>query len=226
MPTQSVLPMAHTAPARPRPPTTLVLATLDEDDLRDDATYKALGFYDLALAGRTAKGAEFVQCRFKRADLTGTALTGSILTDCLIEDTSLAEVRADQSVMHRVTVRDSWLTGLQWLDGTLHDVTVRDCLAERSVFRGAHLHAVTFTGTDLTGADFTGADLSGAAFIDCDLSGARFDFAISAGARLEGCTLDGIGGAAGLAGATIATDDPVGLSRVLAVALDITLENA
>ncbi|WP_432836651.1 pentapeptide repeat-containing protein [Dactylosporangium sp. CA-092794] len=213
--------MSIQPPARPRPPRSLVLATADEDDLRDGGVHRAVGFYDLALTGRTAKGAEFVQCRFNRADLAGTALIEATLTDCLVEDTGLADLRADRCGLERVAVRGSRLTGLHWADGTLRDVTVRDCQAAGSVYRGTAMRAVVFTATDLTGADFSGADLSGAAFVRCDLSGARFTGATATGARFEACTLTSVDG---LAGATIAAQDLGELSRLLAAGLGISLE--
>jgi uncharacterized protein YjbI with pentapeptide repeats len=214
---------ARPGPARPRPPKALTLGTLDEDDLRDDAAYQAIGFYDLTLTGRSAKTAQFVQCRFNRADLTGTALSGAILTDCLLERTALDHVHADHSVLHRVTLRDCGMAGLQWLGGTLRDVTVRDSRAEHSVFRDAQLHSVFFTSTDLTGADFTDADLTGATFSGCDLSEAVFTGANATGARFESCTMAGAAGVEGLAGSSMAGADTDELLRLFAGALEITL---
>ncbi|MET7426268.1 pentapeptide repeat-containing protein [Dactylosporangium sp. NPDC005555] len=218
-------PSRPAVPAKPRPPKALELATVDEDDLRDEDTYTGLGFYDLELAGRSAKGAEFQQCRFNRVDLSGTAFVKVSLTDCLVESSNFANLHGDQSSLLRVAVKDSRLTGLQWLDGVLRDVTLRDCRIDLSVFRATTFGAVVFEDCNLSGADFTGADLSGVTFARCDLTGAQFSAATMAGARLTDCDLSGIGGVTSLAGATVSTADLITLSRALAAALDIRLSD-
>ena len=162
------------SPAKPRPPERLDLATVDEDDLRDEVVFQALGYYDLALTGRSAKGAAFVQCRFNRADLTGAAFVETALTDCLFEDSVLGDLRADRSDMRRVTLTGSTMTGLHWLDGSLADVTIRGCQADGASFRGSRFAAVRFEECDLSGADFSGADLTGVSFVRCDLAEASF----------------------------------------------------
>ena len=219
-------PSRPAAPAKPRPPKALELATVEEDDLRDEGTFTGLGFYDLELTGRSAKGAEFRQCRFNRTDLSGTAFVKVSLTDCLVESSNFANLHGDQSTLLRVAVRDSRLTGLQWLDGVLRDVTLRGCRIDLSVFRATKFGAVLFEDCNLAGADFTGADLTGATFTRCDLTGAQFSAATMTGARLEHCELSGIGGVTSLAGATVGTADLVSLSHALASALDITIDGA
>jgi uncharacterized protein YjbI with pentapeptide repeats len=218
-------PSRPATPAKPRPPKALELATVAEDDLRDEDAYAGLGFYDLDLTGRSAKGAEFNQCRFNRTDLSGTSFVKVLLTDCLIESTNLANLHGDQSSMLRVTAKDSRLTGLQWLDGVLRDVTLRDCRIDLSVFRATKFNAVQFEDCNLAGADFTGADLTGAAFTRCDLTGAQFSAATMEGARLADCTLAGIGGVTSFAGATISTTDLITLSHALAAALNIKISD-
>ena len=106
-------PSRPAVPAKPRPPKALELATVDEDDLRDEGAYTGLGFYDLDLTGRSAKGAEFDQCRFNRTDLSGTSFVKVSLTDCLVESSNFANLHGDQSSLLRVAVKDSRLTGLQ-----------------------------------------------------------------------------------------------------------------
>src|SRR5262245_455151 len=114
-------------PAKPKPPKSLDLATLDEDDLRDEGAYNATGFYDLDLSGRSAKGAEFNQCRFNRVDLSGTTLNKASFTDCLVEYSNLANLHTDASTLIRMAVSDTRMTGVHWIDGVLRDVTLRGC---------------------------------------------------------------------------------------------------
>ncbi|MFF5226910.1 pentapeptide repeat-containing protein [Dactylosporangium sp. NPDC000521] len=218
--------MASSQPVKPRPPKALELATVDEDDLRDEGSYRGIGFYDLDLTGRSAKGAEFDQCRFNRADLSESSLVKVSLTDCLVESSNFANVHGDQSALLRVAVKDSRLTGLHWLDGVLRDVTLSDCRTDLSVFRASRFDTVLFEDCNLTGADFTGADLTGATFTRCDLTGAQFSGASMDGTRLTGCVLSGVGGVTSFAGATISTGDLVTLSHTLAAALNITIADA
>lgn len=218
-------PSRAAVPAKPRPPKALELATVDEDDLRDEGVYTGLGYYDLELTGRSAKGAEFDQCRFNRTDLGETSFVKVSLTDCLIESSNLANLHGDQSSLLRVAVQDSRLTGLHWLDGVLRDVTLRGCRIDLSVFRATKFGPVLFEDCNLTGADFTGADLTGVEFTRCDLTGAQFSAATMDGARLTACTLSGIGGVTSLSGATISTGDLITLSHTLAQALNITISD-
>lgn len=74
-------------------------------------------------------------------------------------------------------------------------------------------------------ADFQAADLRTAAFLRCDLSGAQFSLARMTGTRLADCTLDGVGGVASFDGAIIRTVDLMSLTRALATALGITIED-
>jgi uncharacterized protein YjbI with pentapeptide repeats len=212
-------------PAKPRPPKALELATVEEDDLHDDGAYAGLGFYDLDLTGRTAKGAEFNQCRFNRTDLSETSLVKVSMTDCLLESSNLANVHGDQSSLIRVAVNDSRLTGLHWLDGVLRDVVLRNCRTDLSVFRATKFAAVVFEDCNLTGVDFTGADLTGARFTRCDLTGAQFSAAAMHGTRLSDCVLSGIGGVTSFAGATVSTSDLITLSHTLAAALQIKISD-
>ncbi len=63
------------------------------------------------------------------------------------------------------------------------------------------------------------------AFLRCDLSGAQFSQARMAGTRLADCALDGVGGVASFDGAIIRTVDLMSLTRALATALGITIED-
>jgi uncharacterized protein YjbI with pentapeptide repeats len=215
---------AATPPAKPKPPKSLELATLDEDDLRDEGAFTAVGFFDLEMSGRTAKAVEFVQCRFNRVDLSGGSLLKTSFTDCLIEHSNLANLRTDGSTLIRVRIDGARLTGLQWIDGAFRDVTVQDSRLDLSVFRSSDFRATLFSDCNLTRADFAMADLSGAHFVRCDLTAAQFSNAKMAGTRFTDCTLDGIGGVTAFEGASVLTGDLVGLSRALAAALGISLE--
>jgi uncharacterized protein YjbI with pentapeptide repeats len=212
-------------PTRPRPPAALDLATIEDHDLVDEATYRRLGFFDLDLTGRSAESVEFEQCRFNNTDLSGTHLTSVGFTDCLVERANLANLRVERSSMRRVRLSVLRMTGVHWVNGTLCDVTMSGCRADLSSFRFTDFHHVAFDDCNLTGADFQNADLSGVRFTDCDLSGVQFSQAKMAGTRFTGCVLSGIGGVTSMDGAIVASGDLVALSHTLASALGIRIED-
>jgi uncharacterized protein YjbI with pentapeptide repeats len=209
---------------RPRPPASLELATVEDHDLDNEASFQRLGFFDLDLSGRSADGVEFVQCRFKGADLSGTHLDGATFSDCLFESTNLANLRAERSSMLRARLSTLRMTGLHWINGAWRDVTVSQCRLDLSSFRFTDFHAVVFEGCNLTGADFQNADLGGARFTDCDLTGAQFSQAKMVGTRFANCSLAGIGGVTSMAGSFVAGQDLIALSYTLAGALGIQIE--
>ena len=200
-----------------------MLATTDEDDLRDEGTYDRLGFYDLDLSSRSAKAAEFRQCRFNRVDLSGTVLNKTGFTDSLVESGNLANLHAEGSSLVRVAFTGTKLTGLHWIDGLLRDVTLQECRLDLSLFRDTEFRSVLFTDCSLTRADFAGADLGGAHFVRCDLSGAQFSGAKMSGTRFSDCALEGVGGVASFAGASLSSADLSSLSYALADALGINV---
>jgi uncharacterized protein YjbI with pentapeptide repeats len=201
------------------------LATVEDHDLEDEATFRRLEFSGIDLSGRSAESLEFEQCRFRgNADLSGMTLGRSSLTDCLIEQCNLANLRVEKSSMLRVRLSVARMTGVHWIDGFLRDVTVSECRADLASFRFTDFHHVVFEGCNLTRADFQNADVSGVQFTNCDLSGAQFSQAKMEGTRFSDCVLAGVGGVTSFAGAIVASQDLVGLSYTLAAALDIRIE--
>jgi uncharacterized protein YjbI with pentapeptide repeats len=203
----------------------LDLATVEDHDLDNEATFRRLGFFDLDLSGRSADSVEFEQCRFKGADLSGTQLDGARFSDCLFESVDLANLRAEKSSMLRARLSMLRMTGLHWVNGALRDVIISECRADLSSFRFTEFHNVLFEGCNLTGADFQDADLRGMRFNDCDLTGAQFSQANLAGTRFANCSLAGIGGVTSFAGAIVARQDFIALSYALAGALGIRIED-
>jgi uncharacterized protein YjbI with pentapeptide repeats len=210
---------------KPRPPASVDVATVEDHDLEDEATFRRLEFAGLDLAGRSAESVEFEQCRFRgNTDLSGTRLGRSAFADCLIEHCNLANLRVEKSSMTRVRLSLARMTGVHWVDGALRDVTVAECRADLSSFRFTDFHNVVFDGCNLTRADFQNADVSGVQFANCDLTGAQFSQATMEGTRFANCVLDGVGGVTSFAGAIVASQDLVGLSYTLAAALGIRIE--
>jgi uncharacterized protein YjbI with pentapeptide repeats len=212
---------------KPRPPESLGLATIEDHDLEDEATYRRLEFVGMDLSGRSAQSVEFEQCRLRsNVDMGGTTLARAMFTDCLIEHSNVANLRVEKSGMLRVQLSVLRMTGVHWIDGSWRDVMVSQCRADLSSFRFSDLQNVTFDGCNLTRADFQNADVSGVQFLNCDLSGAQFSHATMESTRFSNCVLAGIGGVTSFAGAIVASHDLAGLAYSLAAALDIRIEGA
>ena len=210
-------------PVRPRPPSSLELASSPDHDLADEATYRQLGFEEIDLSGQEGEAVEFEQCRFRRATLAGARLDSAGLTDCRIEHCDWANLRTDKAAWVRVEAADSRFTGVHWVGGSLTDVSFTECRMDLATLRFATLRHVAFVRCNLVRADFTNADVRGVRFTDCDLSGAQFAQANTEGTIFSGCDLSGLGSVTDLRGATIAGTDLGTLAHTLAAALGIII---
>jgi uncharacterized protein YjbI with pentapeptide repeats len=210
---------------RPRPPGSLDLAALPDHDPVPEATFERLGFYDLDLSDRTAESVAFEQCRFHRANLSGSVLDRVSLTDCLVENSDFANVRSDGGALVRLRAETSRMTGLAVTKGLVKDVVFAECRLDLSGWRFTDFQAVRFTGCNLARADFTEADLTGAQFVGCDLTGAQFEKAKMTGTRFRGCALVDIGGVLSWRGAVVPATDLLALSYTLAAAVGIRVED-
>jgi uncharacterized protein YjbI with pentapeptide repeats len=211
-------------PLKPKPPTSLTLATLPDHDLDNEASFAQLGFYDIDLSQRVADSVEFEQCRLRGVDLSGSQLDRVHVTDCLIENSNVANVRMEIGALVRLKCVTSRMTGLTLSKGLARDVEFTDCRLDMSSWRFTDFHAARFTNCNLTRADFTEANLTGAQFVGCDLTGAQFDKARMAGTRFSNCTLVDIGGVLSWHGAIVDSHDLIALSYTLAHALGIQIE--
>jgi uncharacterized protein YjbI with pentapeptide repeats len=212
-------------PLRPRLPGTLGPAVLPLHDLRDGGVLLALEYAGADLAGRDVAAVEIDQCRFRSTSFTGTELDRAVICDCAFESCDLANIRAMDCGLLRVTVSGSRMTGLSWAGGSVRETALRSCRMDLASFRFTTFKHAVFTDCRLTQADFTAADLRGARFERCDLSGAQFSQAQMTGTRFAGCTLDGINGVASMRGAIVAGADALALAYSLASALGISIED-
>ncbi len=192
--------------------------------LAEEAVYRRLE-YAGDLSGRPVDAVEFAQCRFHKATLRDVRMTGTSLTDCLLLNVDLANLRAQKSSMRRVRFDDCRATGLQWIDGLLRDVLMTGCRADLTSFRFTDLRNVEFDRCNLSRADFEHADVSGVRFTDCDLTLAQFSNATMTDTRFTRCNLEGVGGVTSFTGAIMTDQDLLLLSRTLAAALGIRIED-
>lgn len=193
--------------------------------LADEASFTAAEVGEIRTPTSDVESVEFAGCRFAGVELQGVVLRRAAFTDCALTGSSLANVRAERSRLLRVDLDELRLTGFGWIDGTLRDVAFRRCRMDLAAFRFSALHTVVFADCNLTRADFTGADLRGARFERCDLTAAQFSHAKMDGAHFAECVLEGVGGVASFAGATVTTSDLVSLARMMAGALGIIIDS-
>ena len=212
-------------PAVPDLPAELPAASPADQDLEDGGVYELLAFTDLDLSGREVTGAEIEACRYGNVNLSQGRLRRTLIRDVAFDRCDLANLRALDCSLTRVSVTASRMTGLSWLDDHLRDVTFDGCRIDLSSFRASKFDDVVFTGCRMEQADFVDADLRGARFEGCDLTGAQFSGARMTGARLTRCELTGISGVTSMRGAIVTSADAVALAFILAGALGITIED-
>lgn len=78
-------------PMSPKQPSSVHLATVEEHDLADEATYHQLAFFDLGLSGRSAELVEFEECQFRNTDLRALSYTLAAALGITIEDSGRAD---------------------------------------------------------------------------------------------------------------------------------------
>jgi len=82
------------------------LATVQQCDLEHEQSVEAAAYYDVDLTGRLAERVEFLQCRFRKANLAGSHLAKVRFTDCLIQTSDLSNMRVEGGVLERVRLSE------------------------------------------------------------------------------------------------------------------------
>src|SRR5580693_8929836 len=91
-------------PQAPDVPADLAVATRPEADLYDGVVHAGLAADDLDLSGREAAQAEFDQCRYRNVSFAGVRLHRSVIKDVEFSRCDLANLRARESSIRRVSV--------------------------------------------------------------------------------------------------------------------------
>jgi uncharacterized protein YjbI with pentapeptide repeats len=212
-------------PASPKLPATLSPAEFPGDDLKDGGVYLSLEYEDIDLAERDAASIEIDQCRYKNVNFGRTELDRAMISDSVFMSCDLANLRARECSLMRVTLSGNRMTGLSWTEGSIREAAFESCRMDMGSFRFSTLKSVTFTDCKLMQADFQDADLRSARFERCDLSGSQFSNAQMGGTRFSGCILDGINGVSSLRGSIVKSRDALALTYSLASALGIKIED-
>jgi uncharacterized protein YjbI with pentapeptide repeats len=114
--------------------------------------------------------------------------------DTLIQNCDLANIDLTGSLLERVDIIATRLTGAVCTEAQLKSVLFRECKLDFAVMRMVRLQHCIFEKCNLTDADFYDADLSGSVFRGCDLSRADISHAKLRGADIRDCRLDSIRG--------------------------------
>ena len=191
--------------------------------LEPDGDYEGLAFNDLDLAGQDGGYARFIDCTLHRCLLDGVSLDHAQLLD-----TSLVEVRAETLDLADVTWRDVALSecrlgAVQAYGGALTRVTIRGGKIDYLNLREARLTDVILDGCVLGDLDLIGARVTRLQILGCRIGRLDLTRAELTEVDLRGADLSRLDGVAGLAGATISTDQLLELAAALATHLRITV---
>jgi uncharacterized protein YjbI with pentapeptide repeats len=129
------------------------------------------------------------------------------IRDTRIENADLANIDLTGSLLERVEIVSTRLTGAKCNETQLRSVLFQECKLDLAMLRMAKLEQCVFENCNLTEADFYESDLSGAIFRKCDLSRADISHATLTGADVRDCRIDGMRGTpASAAGLVISPD--------------------
>lgn len=188
-------------------------------------TFEPGEYLEVNWPGQAARRLILESLRFVDPDFTATQLRDGGWTDVEISGGMLAGLDVTRSSLRRVRFGRGRLSGLVVVEAELRDVTFVDAKLDLANFRHAKLKNVEFRNCELTGASFSGSHLTDVKFTNCDLTRAEFSGAKHQRTDLRSSTLAEILGLSGLAGATISTEQMVGLLPEFAAALEIKVED-
>jgi uncharacterized protein YjbI with pentapeptide repeats len=134
------------------------------------------------------------KCVLRNATLSDTKAQGLRARDCMVEDSDLANIDLTGSLLERVEICATRLTGAACAEARFKSVLFRECKLDLSSMRMATLESCVFENCNLAEADFYSADLSENVFRACDLSRADISHAKLKGADIRNCRIDGMRG--------------------------------
>ena len=161
-------------------------------------------------------------CRLRAITLSDPGAQRLRMRDARIEDSDLANINLTGSVLERVEIRSTRLTGATCNEAQWSSVLFHECKLNMALLRMARLEHCVFEHCNLIEADFYAADLSGVIFRKCDLSRADLSHAKLTGADIRDCRIDGIRGTpASMAGLLISPDQAGLLITLFGVRVDL-----
>lgn len=195
-------------------PTKTILDYIDAPRLDDDESKTEITTDGVELSKTKREKLLFESSTYPYIDIADTKLLQS----------ELNTVICFRSIMVRVVITSSQLTGLQLPEGNFSSVIIQSSRANLTNFRNARFEACAFIDCDLSEADFGGATLTNVLFEKCMLDTIDFSNCKMKNVQFKSCSLATIKGTNGLAGATISDQNLIEIAPLLASELKISIE--
>ena len=168
---------------------------------------------------------EITSSRLRGVRLCGWTFERLRLADVVLDDCDLAGITLTSTTFVRVHLRNCRLSGMQAPGLRADDVLVTDAKADGVNLRMANVTRSAFVRCELVELDVGSATLSDVDLVRCDLSRADFHHARLSDVALHGSSLDGVRGAASLAGAVVGSDQLVSLALATFDAIGIVVDD-
>jgi len=179
----------------------------------------------LGAAAGEASLVEITSSRLRGVRLTGWTFDRFRLADVVLDDCDLAGVSLTSTTFVRVHLRNCRLSGMQAPGLRANDVLVTDAKADGVNLRMANVTRSAFVRCELVELDVGSATFADVDLVGCDLSRADFHHARLTDVVLHGSSLDGVRGAASLAGAVVGSDQLVSLALATFDAIGIVVDD-
>lgn len=168
---------------------------------------------------------EITSSRLRGVRLTSWSFERLRLADVVLDDCDLSGVSLTSSTFVRVHMRNCRLSGMQAPGLRASDVLVTDAKADGVNLRMANVARSAFVRCELVELDVGSATFADVDLVGCDLSRADFHHARLTDVALHGSSLDGVRGAASLAGAIVGSDQIVSLAFATFDAIGIVVDD-
>jgi uncharacterized protein YjbI with pentapeptide repeats len=164
-----------------------------------------------SLLSPRGQSATIDRCVWRSVTLSDPRAQRLRMRDARIEHADLANIDLTSSLLERVEIVSTRLTGATCNESQFKSVLFQECKLDLAMFRMARLQQCVFESCNLAEADFYGADLSGTVFRKCDLSRADISHAKLTGADMRDCRLDGMRGTPDSAAGLVISPDQAAL---------------
>jgi len=198
---------------------------VDPADLVPGALIEDARLDGVDLSGAEIKGCTLDGVHLRDVRLVGSVLSGWRLLDVVLERCDLAGATWGDAALTRVRFTDCRLAGFSLTAGTLEDFHIVGCTGESPSLFGSSGKRWLLDNSQLTELDARDVTVTGAGFEHCGLAGSQWAHARLTEVTFRESDLAGLGGAAGLRGATFDTVTLLGAAEALARHLGITLQD-
>lgn len=201
------------------------LHSVDLHDLEPESTFEEASVSGSVLDIET-EYIEFTSSRVSGVAFTGSVLDNLSMVDVVVEDCEFSGVSLEDTTLTRVEFRQCRMTGLSGPGLKARDIKFVNCKLDSANFHMSTWERCEFVDCELQGIEFNSAALSSTQFRDCRLERAEFAQARLNDVSFHGSTLEVIGGAAGMRGAVIGSEQVAALATSVFAALGIEVNDS